>query len=464
MFYTGVTETPGQFVDSQRTGAAYSTDLMTWTRAPEQPVWTTQGVPWAWWAPLRAGMACRDPFVMPDPSQPGHWLLYYTATPASDTSSTVIGVAASSGDPGVWHDLKPLWITHRSYTLNQLTESPHLFQHNGRWFLFITTSSGQPLTFYTSSDPTGDPAAWTYRGRLKNMIGYDTSNWYASEVLHDGDLDLMAMTTDVSIEIHTIVWGTGDNFTLGEPLFFHMVSMDWTRSTVDENRYVGLKLKAVNGYAYHPPLVAWGKDATGAQFPLPMAALGIQADPDLSRDSTQVTWFTRRWPQSLPAGQPLKVRVATADGTASTGWLTVYPNAVDQPAASGPGGTEPNVPDAGTPPEVSPNPPPVPEDSLVTSGRVPLDEPRLRAIVGSPLGGAPVVVFDLAAPADARVELFDVQGRKLATLADRGFAAGTHVLAWDGRDASGARAPRGLYFARLTTRAGVHATRFLLDR
>jgi hypothetical protein len=426
------------------------------------PVWTTAGAPWAWWAPLNAGVACRDPFVMPDPKTPGQWLMYYTASPASDTLSTLVGVARSSGDPGVWHDVKPLWITHRSYTFNPLTESPQLFQHNGRWFLFITTSSGQPLTFYTSSDPTGDPAAWTYRGRLRNMLGYDTSDWATSEVLHDGDLDLFAVTTSEHIEIHTIIWGSGDNFTLGEPLFFHMLSMGWTRTTVNENRYVGLTLKSVNGYAYHPPLVAWVKDATGMQYPVPMAALGIADDPDLSRDSTVVRWFTRRWPASLSADQPMKLRVATADGTASTGWLSVYANPVDQPIATGPGGTLPDSPDGGTPPDVGPNPPPVPEDSL-TRGSLPLEQTRLRALAGSPLGGAPVIVFELAAPTEARIELFDVQGRKLATLGDRGFPQGTTVLPWDGRDASGARAPRGLYFVRLTSRTSVTSTRFFLD-
>src|SRR5262249_32675283 len=274
------------------------------------------------------------------------------------------GVARSLGDPGVWHDEKPLWITHRSYTFNPLTESPEIFRHNSTWFLFVTTSAGQPLTFYTSQDPTGDPAAWTYRGRLKNMLGYDTGDWYTSEVLHDGDLDLFAVSTSESVVIKTIVWGIGDNFSLTDPLFFHMVSMGWSRSTIDENRYIALKLKAVNGYAYHQPLVAWTKDATGTQFPLSMSGLGIPDNPDLSQDSLVVRWFTRRWPPSRPADQPMKLRIATADGTGSTGWLTIYPNSVDQPAASGPGGTVEEQPDAGIQPEVSPNPPPVPEDTL----------------------------------------------------------------------------------------------------
>ena len=38
------------------------------------------------------------------------------------------------------------------------------------------------------------------------------------------------------------------------------------------------------------------------------------------------------------------------------------------------------------------------------------------------------------------------------------------LTAWDGRDADGARMPRGIYFARLTTPAGVRTARFVLLR
>jgi hypothetical protein len=258
------------------------------------------------------------------------------------------------------------------------------------------------------------------------------------------------------------VWGSADNFSLAEPQFFHMMSMGWTRPTMDENQYVGLKLKSVNGYAFHAPLVAWTKDANGFQSPAPMASLGIPDTPDLSSDSTVVAWFARRWPASLPAGQPLRVRIATADATASTGWLTVYPNAISRPGSTGPAGTAPDLPANPDAPDVSPNPPGVPEDSLA-HGVPGVEQTRLRVILGSPLGGAPAVVLVLPAPAAARVELFDVQGRKLVTLADHDFAAGTHVVAWDGRDQGGARAPRGLYFVRLTTPASVRSSRFFFD-
>src|SRR5262249_14114447 len=201
MFYTGVTDLPGQFSDTQRIGVAVSSDLMTWSRVGTGPVWSSAGAPWAWWAPLDPAMACRDPFVMPDPAAPGQWLMFYTATPASDTASTLIGVARSPlGDATEWVDEKPLWITYQAYSFNTLTESPHLIPHNGHWLLFITTNAGQPLSFYVGSSPTGDPAQWSYRGRLRNMLGFDTSTWYASESLRDGDLDLFAFVAVDRIE------------------------------------------------------------------------------------------------------------------------------------------------------------------------------------------------------------------------------------------------------------------------
>ena len=63
MYYTGVTQRPPQYVETQRIGLAVSTDLMDWQRLGD-PVWQTSAAPWAWWRPANSGMACRDPFVM----------------------------------------------------------------------------------------------------------------------------------------------------------------------------------------------------------------------------------------------------------------------------------------------------------------------------------------------------------------------------------------------------------------
>jgi len=58
--------------------------------------------------------------------------------------------------------------------------------------------------------------------------------------------------------------------------------------------------------------------------------------------------------------------------------------------------------------------------------------------------------FTLPSAGAATVELFDAGGRRVVTLARTTFAAGPHRLAWDGRAESGAPAPPGLYFARVS--------------
>jgi hypothetical protein len=461
MFYTGVSEIVGQYSDTQRIGVAVSSDLMTWTRILDQPVWQTREAPWAWWAPLNANVACRDPFVMEDPAAPGQFLLYYTASPASDTVATLVGVARSPlGDLTQWVDEKPLWITYRSFSFNVLTESPHLFVHNGHWFLFISANAGQSLSFYVGANPLGEPSEWTYRGRLHNMLGVDTSLWFASESLRDGDYDLFAYCAASLIEIRRIVWGTGDNFSLTEPAFFHVVSMDWTRPSVREFEPVGLRFRTANYYAADRHLLAFVQDAYGAEFPAPLDSLGLSDTLQLTSDSTLVAWTPRRWPAALDPRTPMRVRVAIDDGTATSPWLTVSPGS---PAVGAP--VHPGSLPAETPGEF-----PAPADTLAGrphpapgAAAAPTSGLALRALGRTPLGGGPAVTFQMARPGPARVDVFDLQGRRRATLADRDFAAGAQVLVWDGRDAGGARAGRGLYFVRVTTPARSATTRLLLE-
>ena len=250
MYYTGVTQRPPQYVETQRIGLAVSTDLMDWQRLGD-PVWQTSAAPWAWWRPANGGMACRDPFVMRDERNPGKWLMYYTATPASDTTATVVAVARSPfGNPGDWQDLKPLWATYVTSSYHRLTESPHLFKHGDRWFLFMTTESGQPLTFFTTSDPTGEPASWSYRGRLARMLGRDTKGWYASETFTDGTTDLFAYVQDDRIEIRRIMWKSPETFDLAEPSVAQVHALAFTRGLVREGDSLGLVVTASNGFAF----------------------------------------------------------------------------------------------------------------------------------------------------------------------------------------------------------------------
>jgi hypothetical protein len=59
--------------------------------------------------------------------------------------------------------------------------------------------------------------------------------------------------------------------------------------------------------------------------------------------------------------------------------------------------------------------------------------------------------FTLALPSAGRAEfsIYDATGRRVRSLIASDLAAGSHVVAWDGRDESGARVGAGIYFTRL---------------
>ena len=73
----------------------------------------------------------------------------------------------------------------------------------------------------------------------------------------------------------------------------------------------------------------------------------------------------------------------------------------------------------------------------------------LAAIRPNPSAGPTTVEFDLPRSAHVRVEVFDVLGRRVASLVDGALGAGRHAVAWDGATATGARARAGVYLCRL---------------
>src|SRR3989442_897509 len=75
------------------------------------------------------------------------------------------------------------------------------------------------------------------------------------------------------------------------------------------------------------------------------------------------------------------------------------------------------------------------------------------SLTARPRAGGSVLGFDLSTGGRVKLEVFDVAGRKLATLVDEVEVAGNHEIAWDGATAQG-RAASGFYFARITTAEG----------
>ncbi len=443
MFYTGVADSFGVHTLDQRSGLATSTDLFTWNRL-DVPVLDCGQAPWTWCDSLVA-VPFRDPFVMKDPTVPGRWLQYYSAARSDDPDGMVVGVAASSGDFTQWTDLGWLGITDRSLTFSPICESAHLFEHAGVWYLFFTTNSGQPLMFATSANPLAPVAEWTGRGRLANMLGYSTSGWFASEYFRDGLVDYFLFVNGDRVEINRMSWMPNDRFSLLQPDLFHVQSLTWGSASVRAGQNTSLVIRSKWWSGRSVQLESFWLDDQDVWHPVPNATLGIPSQISLSSDPHTFTWLARQLPDSLGAPESPRIVVRLLDQTATSNPIRVLPQA---------GGWDPG-----------PEPPPDPAGE----GGGGLEDlygndvnPILRTLRGGVLGSLPSMVVDLKEGMEARLDLFDLQGRRVRTLAERRLPAGASVIAWDGRDESGRRLGRGLYFARLTLPDAVHTARVLL--
>jgi flagellar hook assembly protein FlgD len=65
--------------------------------------------------------------------------------------------------------------------------------------------------------------------------------------------------------------------------------------------------------------------------------------------------------------------------------------------------------------------------------------------------GTSTVRLGIAHAGRVAVNVYDVAGRKVRTLADRVFPAGEAKLVWDGTDDAGTKVGRGVYFVRSST-------------
>jgi hypothetical protein len=98
-----------------------------------------------------------------------------------------------------------------------------------------------------------------------------------------------------------------------------------------------------------------------------------------------------------------------------------------------------------------------------------VDEPSAlaRRLIAypNPFNPATTLSFELSAPTEARLSIYDLAGREIRTLLDGPLPAGPHETRWNGRNAHGRRAPSGVYVARLVTLDGhgLHARLVLLQ-
>lgn len=74
----------------------------------------------------------------------------------------------------------------------------------------------------------------------------------------------------------------------------------------------------------------------------------------------------------------------------------------------------------------------------------------------NPTSGRAQFLFALPTAAQVRIEMFDVRGRKVATLTEGSRTAGRHAVVWNGRDDGGRDVAAGTYFGRLVVDGAGH--------
>jgi len=212
MFYTGVAH------NDQAIGVATSTDLYTWTRNPSGPVFSSDSATWT------AGPGdFRDPFVMPDPDRQGYWLMYYATRPQNNTGVMAPGLAKTKyeNDLTQWEDAGPLFSDSLDFHYRPVVfESPHLFEHDGTWYLVYTGDQTQQLEYVKAADSPSrtDKAGWPFHDWVVDADCFQfPPDAFASEYLADTlaggtGKELFCYVTGGPIAILPIHWQLGDRF------------------------------------------------------------------------------------------------------------------------------------------------------------------------------------------------------------------------------------------------------------
>lgn len=89
---------------------------------------------------------------------------------------------------------------------------------------------------------------------------------------------------------------------------------------------------------------------------------------------------------------------------------------------------------------------------------------NLSRPVPNPSSGETAVNYELAAAGPVRLEVLDLQGRRVRSLVDGIGEAGPHRLDWDGRDESGRPVDSGVFWLRLSAGSERRSQRLVIAR
>jgi len=105
-----------------------------------------------------------------------------------------------------------------------------------------------------------------------------------------------------------------------------------------------------------------------------------------------------------------------------------------------------------------------PEVTVTLDGlpQVGIQATRLLPNVPNPFNPQTEARFELAVAGHARLSIYDVTGRLVATLVDESLGAGPQARIWQGRDDAGRPLPSGAYYLRLETAGRIDHRKVML--
>ena len=96
------------------------------------------------------------------------------------------------------------------------------------------------------------------------------------------------------------------------------------------------------------------------------------------------------------------------------------------------------------------------------NGEMPLN--GVGSVYPSPAMGSATIPFSIASSGATRVDVYDVSGRIVTTLAAEEMAAGQHSLVWDLQDQGGQLVPSGVYHVRISNAQWTGTTNLIVAR
>lgn len=464
MFYTGVNTS-----NSQQTGFAWSPDLYWWSKYPE-PVYHPDPA-WAEWSETYFTHG-RDPHVM---EHDGQYYMFNTAK-----TWTNRGAVACAVSPNLfqWTDIGPAYVHYTWHVL----ESIFVMERNGKFHMFFT-EEGVNGTSHMSSDSLlsgwdvlanrriidlghapqvsempGGAEIFSRHGVYNDLHGvqmytirFDTLQWVG---------DIPSPWKPWPLEDSWIsVDGTGF---VAQPVFGNnpYVRGEDVEPTYQGNCWIGTKERYTGPMGFGTPGSQQGDVATGVIHSKPFTVSGYSMNLLVGgtdnidscyvalvdsasgavlckSTGTGVDEMTRRyWDISPCVGKRAYIEIADRSdvGHINVDDIVESADPLDGGAGNGRGRRDFN------------------QTGSQQAAMKPV--PQLFQNTPNPFNPATRISFDLPAPADVTLEVFDVNGKRIRTLFDGHRDRGVHSETWDGTDSRGNRVSSGVYFYRLTVDGG----------